>query len=50
VVPADHKWYTRLVVAAAIVETLAGLDLAFPEEDRAKRKELEKVREALLKP
>jgi PPK2 family polyphosphate:nucleotide phosphotransferase len=49
VVPADHKWYTRLVVAAAIVETLAGLDLAFPEEDRAKRKELEKVREALLK-
>jgi PPK2 family polyphosphate:nucleotide phosphotransferase len=50
VVPADHKWYTRLVVAAAIVETLAGLDLAFPEVDRAKRKELEKVREALLKP
>ena len=49
VVPADHKWYTRLVVAAAIVETLAGLDLAFPEQDRAKRKELEKVREALLK-
>jgi PPK2 family polyphosphate:nucleotide phosphotransferase len=49
VVPADHKWYTRLVVAAAIVDTLAGLDLAFPEEDRAKRKELEKVREALLK-
>src|SRR5882762_2125556 len=37
VVPADHKWYTRLVVAAAIVETLAGLDLAFPEQDRAKR-------------
>jgi PPK2 family polyphosphate:nucleotide phosphotransferase len=49
VVPADNKWYTRLVVAAAIVETLAGLDLAFPEEDRAKRKELEQVREALLK-
>jgi polyphosphate kinase 2 (PPK2 family) len=49
VVPADHKWYTRLVVAAAIVDTLAGLDLAFPEEDRAKRKELEKVREALLR-
>jgi hypothetical protein len=48
VVPADHKWYTRLVVAAAIVDTLAGLDLAFPEVDRAKRKELEKVREALL--
>ena len=48
VVPADHKWYTRLVVAAAIVDTLAGLDLAFPEVDRAKRKELEKVRGALL--
>ena len=49
VVPADHKWYTRLVVAAAIVDTLAGLDLAYPEVDRAKRKELEKVRGALLK-
>ena len=49
VVPADHKWYARLVVAAAIVDTLDGLDLSFPEMDRAKKKELEKVREALLK-
>jgi polyphosphate kinase 2 (PPK2 family) len=49
VVPADHKWYTRLVVAAAIVDALAGLDLAFPEVDRAKRKELQKVRAALLR-
>ena len=47
VVPADHKWFTRLVVAAAIVEALDGLDLAFPESDRAKRKELDKVRAAL---
>jgi PPK2 family polyphosphate:nucleotide phosphotransferase len=30
VVPADHKWFTRLVVAAAIVETLESLELAFP--------------------
>jgi PPK2 family polyphosphate:nucleotide phosphotransferase len=49
VVPADHKWYTRLVVAAAIVDALAGLDLAFPEVDRARRKELQKVRAALLR-
>ncbi|HYB70543.1 MAG TPA: polyphosphate kinase 2 family protein [Candidatus Bathyarchaeia archaeon] len=48
VVPADHKWYTHLIVAAAIVDTLDELDLAFPEADKAKRKELEKIRTALL--
>ncbi|HZQ67621.1 MAG TPA: polyphosphate kinase 2 family protein [Terriglobales bacterium] len=31
VVPADNKWFTRLVVAAAVVDTLEGLDLAYPE-------------------
>ena len=41
VVPADHKWFARLVVAGAIAETLAGLDLQFPKLDRARRKELE---------
>ena len=40
VVPADNKWYTRLVVAAAIVDTLKDLKLAYPTVDAAKRKEL----------
>jgi len=49
VVPADNKWYGRLVVASAIVEALNGLDLAFPDVDKKKKKELEEIREALLK-
>ena len=48
IVPADHKWYTRLVVASVIIEALDGLDLTFPEPDKVKRKELAKVRAALL--
>src|SRR5262249_30730908 len=48
VVPADNKWYTRLVVAAAIVETLEELDLTYPKVDPAKRKELQTAL-ALLK-
>lgn len=48
VVPADNKWFTRNVVAAAIVETLHGLDLAFPDVDEKKKKELEEVRDWLL--
>jgi len=49
VVPADNKWFTRLVVADAIVDTLKSLDLAFPKVDAAQRKELAAVRETLLK-
>jgi PPK2 family polyphosphate:nucleotide phosphotransferase len=48
VVPADNKWFTRLAVAAAIVEALKELNLAFPEVDKAKKKELEAARNALL--
>jgi PPK2 family polyphosphate:nucleotide phosphotransferase len=48
VVPADHKWFTRLVVAAAVVEALESLNLKFPKVDRAKRKEL-KAAEAILR-
>src|SRR2546422_4623795 len=48
VIPADNKWFTRLAVASAIIETLHGLDLAFPDVDKAKKKELETVRESLL--
>jgi polyphosphate kinase 2 (PPK2 family) len=49
VVPADNKWFTRLVVAAAIVEALEKLDLAYPKVDAAKKKELAAARAALLK-
>jgi PPK2 family polyphosphate:nucleotide phosphotransferase len=47
VVPADHKWFTRLVVAEVIVETLESLQLTYPEVDRAKRRELAAVRRTL---
>ena len=40
VVPADNKWFTRLVVAGAVVEAMAGLDLAYPEVGPQKRAEL----------
>jgi PPK2 family polyphosphate:nucleotide phosphotransferase len=48
VIPADNKWFTRLAVASAIIETLGDLDLAFPDVDDAKKKELEAVRASLL--
>lgn len=48
VVPADNKWFTRLIVASAIIETLDQHDLAFPDVDKAKKKELAKVRESLM--
>lgn len=47
VVPADNKWFTHLVVAAAIVETLEELDPDYPEIDAAKRKELAAARKLL---
>jgi PPK2 family polyphosphate:nucleotide phosphotransferase len=47
VVPADHKWFARLVVGAAIVDALEGMHLAFPSVDHEKRKELAAVRRAL---
>jgi PPK2 family polyphosphate:nucleotide phosphotransferase len=48
VVPADHKWFTHLVVAEAIIDVLEGLDLAFPKLDSGEQKELKKARKALL--
>jgi polyphosphate kinase 2 (PPK2 family) len=48
VVPADHKWFARLVVAAAIVEMLEGLNLCFPVVDKEKRRELAAAKEELL--
>jgi PPK2 family polyphosphate:nucleotide phosphotransferase len=47
VVPADNKWYTRLVVAAAIVHALEDLNLNYPKVDAVKRKELKAARLAL---
>jgi PPK2 family polyphosphate:nucleotide phosphotransferase len=49
VVPADYKWFTRLVVAAAIVEALEQLDLTYPKVDAEKRKELATMRAALAR-
>jgi PPK2 family polyphosphate:nucleotide phosphotransferase len=48
VIPADNKWFTRLVVSTVLVDTLETLDLAFPKVDEAKRKELEAARKILL--
>ena len=47
VVPGDSKWFARVVVSSVTVETLRGLNLAFPKIDKAKKKELKKVRRAL---
>jgi PPK2 family polyphosphate:nucleotide phosphotransferase len=47
VVPADHKWFSRVVVAAAVVDTLEGLDLSYPKVDPQKRNELEEARRLL---
>jgi PPK2 family polyphosphate:nucleotide phosphotransferase len=49
VVPADHKWFTRLVVSAVIVHTLDSLKLCYPKVDADKRKELESAKKMLLK-
>jgi PPK2 family polyphosphate:nucleotide phosphotransferase len=49
VVPADHKWFTRLVVAGAVVDALKDLGLQYPEVDPVKRKELDAAKELLLK-
>jgi PPK2 family polyphosphate:nucleotide phosphotransferase len=48
VVPADHKWFARVVIGSTIVATLDSLDLHFPKVDKAERSEFAKVREALL--
>jgi PPK2 family polyphosphate:nucleotide phosphotransferase len=40
VVPADNKWFTRVIVAAAVIEALADLDLGYPKVDEKKMREL----------
>jgi PPK2 family polyphosphate:nucleotide phosphotransferase len=48
VVPADHKWFARVVIGSTIVSALDRLDLHFPKVDKADRSEFKQVREALL--
>jgi polyphosphate kinase 2 (PPK2 family) len=48
VVPADNKWFTRVVVAAGVIEALSSLDLHYPEVSKEKLKELAATKRALL--
>ena len=47
VVPADHKWFTRLVVAAAVIDALDDMNLEYPKVDAAKKRELAEARRLL---
>jgi polyphosphate kinase 2 (PPK2 family) len=49
VVPADNKWYTRVVVAAAIIDTVASLELSYPQVDREKRRRLAAAKRMLMR-
>jgi len=49
VVPADNKWFTRMIVASAVIDTLASLDLAYPKVDKSKLEEIAEARTALVK-
>ena len=48
VVPADNKWFTRVVVAAVVIDALASLNLQYPEVTAEQRKQLAAVKEALI--
>ena len=48
VVPADNKWFTRVVVAAAVIEALSSLDLHYPKVSKGKLKELALAKKALV--
>ena len=48
VVPADNKWFTRIVVAAAVIDALSGLNLHYPRVSAAKHKEIVAAKKALL--
>ena len=49
IVPADHKWFTRLVIARLVVEALESLDLKFPKPSQADRASLDKARKRLVR-
>ena len=48
VVPADNKWFTRVVVGAAVIEALSSLDLHYPKVSKDKLKELAAAKKTLL--
>jgi len=48
VVPADNKWFTRVVVASAVIDALASLRLGYPKVDKEKLKELEAIKQKLM--
>jgi hypothetical protein len=48
VVPADNKWFTRVVVAAAVVDALVSLDLRYPEVDKKQLADLTAARQTLM--
>jgi PPK2 family polyphosphate:nucleotide phosphotransferase len=48
VVPADNKWFTRLVISSVLVETLESLHLGYPKVDEAKKEELEAAKKILV--
>jgi hypothetical protein len=47
-VPADHKWFARVVIGSTIVSALETLNLRFPRADKASLEEFKRVRKALL--
>jgi PPK2 family polyphosphate:nucleotide phosphotransferase len=47
VVPADNKWYSRIIVAAAVIDALASMNLAYPKVGKEKLAELEEARKIL---
>src|SRR5436305_2707866 len=49
VVPADNKWFTRVIVASAVIDALASMKLSYPKVSAAKRQELAEVRKSLLR-
>jgi hypothetical protein len=47
-VPADTKWFSRVVVAARVIDTLSNLGLAYPRVEKAELAEIAKARKALM--
>jgi PPK2 family polyphosphate:nucleotide phosphotransferase len=48
IVPADHKWFTRLVIAEILIEALESLDLQFPKLSKAQLEALAEARKRLM--
>ena len=46
--PADNKWFTRMVVSAVVIDALESLNLAYPKVDPVKKKELDAAKKLLF--